>query len=75
MISAGHRLQRVGDRQQHRDRGDGADAGQHADQRAEHAADEAEGQILQRQRYAKTQRKVVDEIVHLGHKPIGALTR
>ena len=35
-----HRRQRVGGRQQHGDGGDRADAGQHADQRAEQAADE-----------------------------------
>ena len=36
-----HRRQRVGHRQQHRDGRDRADAGQHADQRAEQDADEA----------------------------------
>ncbi len=34
-----HRLQRIGRRQQHRDRRDRTDAGQHADQRAEQRAD------------------------------------
>ena len=36
----GHRRQRVGDRQQHRDRRHRPDAGQHADQRAEQHAEE-----------------------------------
>jgi hypothetical protein len=37
----GHRGQRVGGRQQHGDGGHRADAGQHADQRAQQAADES----------------------------------
>ena len=40
------RIEPEGDRQQHRDRRDRPDAGQHADQRADEAADEAEQDVL-----------------------------
>ncbi len=43
------RVEAEGDRQQHRDRGDRADARQDADQRADDAADEAEADVLEGQ--------------------------
>jgi hypothetical protein len=46
----GERVQSEGDRQQHRDGRDRADAGQHADQGAEQAADQAESEIGERER-------------------------
>ena len=55
VIDAGQHDQRAGgiepegDRQQHGDGGDRADAGQHADQRADEAAQEGEAEVLQRQ--------------------------
>jgi hypothetical protein len=42
----GHRRQRIGGWQQHGDGGHRADAGQHADQRAQQAADEGVHQVL-----------------------------
>ena len=57
-----HRLQRVGRRQQHRDRRDRTDAGQHADQRAEQHADERVEQVDRRQRDAEAEREMAEEI-------------
>ena len=42
------RRQAEGDRQQHRDGGDGADARQHADQRADQSADQAQQKVDRR---------------------------
>ena len=57
----GHRLQRVGRGQQHRDGRDGPDAGQHADQRAEQQADERVDEVDRRQRDPETQGEVAEE--------------
>ena len=46
----GGRRQMEGDRQQHGDGRHRADAGQHADQRADHAADERVEQVLEAER-------------------------
>ncbi len=51
------RHQRERDRQQHRHCGHRADAGQHADDGAEQHADEAIGDVLQRQRDGKSHRR------------------
>ena len=53
-----------GDRQQHGDGGDGTDAGQHADQRADETAQEGEAEILQAQRDAEAKAQVGDKITH-----------
>ena len=58
------RIDAEGDRQQHGDGGDRADARQHADQRADEATDEAQRQVLERQRNRHPQRQVVEEIDH-----------
>ena len=50
-----HRLEVERQRQQHRDRRDRADARQHADQRADQAAQQREPEVLQRQRHAETE--------------------
>jgi len=52
MISARRRVQPEGERQQHGDGRHRADPRQHADQRAEEAADEAVEDILPAQRHA-----------------------
>src|SRR5712671_5604167 len=59
---AGHRLEIEGERQQHRDRGDRADAGQHPDQGADQAADEREAEIDRRARDAEAEDDVVEQI-------------
>ena len=59
---AGHRLEMEGERQQHRDGGDRADAGQHADQRADHGADEGEAEIGRRQRDPEADGEIVRKI-------------
>ena len=51
---AGHRLEMEGERQQHRDGRDRPDAGQHADQRADQAAEQREAEIGRRQRDARS---------------------
>ena len=48
------RIEAEGDRQQHRDGRDRPDARQHADQRADEAAEEGEAEVLQRQRDARS---------------------
>ena len=57
----GHRRQHEGRRQQHRDGRDRADAGQHADQRAEEHADEAVEDVVPVQGDAEAQHQVVEE--------------
>ena len=51
-----------GERHQHRDRRHRPDAGQHADQGAHQRADEAVDQVLQRERDAKSEDQIVEEI-------------
>ena len=58
----GHRLQRIGRRQQHRDGRDGADARQHADERAEHDADQCVEKVDRRQRDAEAQGEMTQQI-------------
>ena len=58
-------VERVGRRQQHRDRRHRADARQHADQRAEQAAEERVEQVLQREGDAEADAEVVKQ-VHAG---------
>ena len=53
-----------GDRQQHGDGGDGPDARQHADQGADQAAQEAQGEILEREGDAEAQCEIADKIGH-----------
>ena len=57
----GRRVERVDRGQQHRDRRDGAQARQHADERAQHAAEEGVGQVLQGQGRAESQHQVVEQ--------------
>ena len=70
VIDAGQHDQRAGgiepegDRQQHGDGGDRADARQHADERADEAAQEGEAQVLKRERHAEAKAQVGDEITH-----------
>ncbi len=64
------RIDAEGDRQQHGDGGDRADARQHADQGADQAAQEAERQVLERQRDRHPQRQVVEEIGHRRVQPL-----
>jgi hypothetical protein len=55
-----------GDRQQHRDRCDRADAGQHADRGAEEHADQAVHQVRQAHRGLEAERKIGEDIHWLG---------
>ena len=70
VIDAGQHDQRAdgiepeGDRQQHGDGGDRPDAGQHADQRADEAAQEGEAEVLQAQRDAEAEAQIGEEITH-----------
>jgi hypothetical protein len=57
----GHRRQRVGHGQQHRDGGHGPDAGQHPDQRAQQAADEGIGEVLQREGGSEAEGQIVEK--------------
>jgi hypothetical protein len=59
-----NRRQAEGDRQQHGDGGDGADAGQHADQRAYQRADQAEQQVDGADGNTKAEHEIVKEIGH-----------
>ena len=56
----GRRPKPEGERQQHRHRRHRADAGKHADQRAEEAADETIDQVLPSQRDAKTEDEIAE---------------
>ncbi len=68
VIDAGQHDQRCrrrqveGDRQQHGDRRHRPDAGQDADQRAEHAAQQGVGQVLERDRDAEAQGEIIEKI-------------
>jgi hypothetical protein len=48
-------------RQQHRDRGHRAEAGQHADERAQHRPEKGVEQVLQREGHAEAERQVVQQ--------------
>ena len=61
----GERVEPVGDRQQDGDGRDRPDPGQHADERAEHAADQREPQVLQGAGGAETGRQVGEDIHRL----------
>ena len=56
------RRQVEGDRQQDGDRGGGAEAGQHPDQRAEQGSGEAIGEVPRRQRHLEPKRQVVENL-------------
>ena len=58
----GHRLEGEGDRQEHGDGRGRADAGQHADERAEQHADEAVEQVDRGQRGLEAEREVGEEV-------------
>ena len=58
------RIEAEGDRQQHGDGGDRPDAGQHADQRADEAAEEGEPEVLERQRDGEAECEVGEKIAH-----------
>jgi hypothetical protein len=64
----GHRLEVERDRQQHRDRGDRTDAGQHADQRADQGAQEREQQVRGRHRDREAEREILQQL-HLPLRP------
>ena len=58
----GGRRQVEGDGQQHGDGRHGTDAGQNADQRAEHAAQQRVGQVLEGNGDAQAEREIVEQI-------------
>ena len=58
----GGRRQAEGERQQHRHRGERRDAGQHADQRADHHAGKAEQQVLPGRRRGEAERQIVEQL-------------
>ena len=58
----GRRRQPERERQQHRHRGERRDAGQHADQRADHDAGEAEQQVLPGCRRGEPEREIVEQL-------------
>ena len=57
-------IEAEGDRQQHGDGGDRADARQHADQGADQAAEEAIPEVLERERNVHAQRQIGNEVGH-----------
>jgi hypothetical protein len=59
------RRQAERDRQQHRERGHRADAGKHADERADHGADKTEKQIIGRCRDRQPQIEVRQKLMHV----------
>ena len=61
MIRDGDRRQAEGDRQQHRDGGDRAKAGQHADRRAQQHADEAVEQVIGAERRGEAKPEIAEQ--------------
>lgn len=53
-----------GDRQQHRNSRNRADARQHADQRADETAEKTQSKIFETERRAEAKREIVNELFH-----------
>ena len=67
----GDRIESEGDGQEHGDRRDGSDTGQHADQRSEDAPEEAEEDVGRSGGDAEPHREIVDK-VHVTTRTAGA---